>query len=70
MSCFSVSHLSAVSHHDWQAHMSLVEIAMEGKKNRLMYRERSGERGREGGEKRDGIKPGWKKMNKYDKYDN
>lgn len=66
MSCFSVGHLSAVNQHDWQVHVSPVERAMEGK-NRLMYRGRSGGRGRR---ERDSIKPGWEKMNKYDKYDN
>lgn len=69
MSCFSVGHLSAVNQHDWQTHMSPVERAMEGE-NRLMYRGRSGERGRGRRRERDSIKPGWEKMNKYDKYDN
>lgn len=68
MSCFSVGHLSAVNQREWQAHMSPVERAMEGK-NRLMYRGSSRGRVMEGGE-RASIKPGWKKMNKYDKYDN
>lgn len=63
MSCFSISHLSAVNHRDWQAHMSPEERAMEGK-NKLMYRRKSGGRGRE---RETALSPAERK---YDKYDN